>query len=288
MRSFLLLILCSFVGVQCALAEPAAAGASSETAETSSRKEEQSKPESVTQQEKPAGQVGAGGALPKDAKDGEAKQIPPTANSQATPASNGQANTQTHTAETSSPTPVTKVPGAKADDAEVKLRQSEFDKGAKLFQTQKYAEALTHFSKAAKSAAEDGEGMIMEGYCFFNLKQYPKALAKYKEASEKGKLISIRNKAQKLAQTLDCYMRGICPGNCLKPSMPGWRKMYVAGKPDYLVWMVYPYLDPAGKGGSEYWSNDHMGEVIEYVNGRPVNKGKCPICHGTGHVSLPR
>lgn len=277
MRSFLLLILCSFVGVQCALAEPAAAGAPSETAETSSGKEEQSKPESVTQQEKPAGQVGAGGALPKDAKNDEVKQTPPAADSQATPASNGQGITQTHATETSS-----------FNDAEVKLRQSEFDKGAKLFQTQKYAEALTHFSKAVKSAAEDGEGMIMEGYCFFNLKQYPKALAKYKEASEKGKLISIRNKAQKLAQTLDCYMRGICPGNCLKPSMPGWRKMYVAGKPDYLVWMVYPYLDPAGKGGSEYWSNDHMGEVIEYVNGRPVNKGKCPICHGTGHVSLPR
>jgi hypothetical protein len=289
MRSFLLVLLCGFIGVQYACAEPATVGNAALTAEASSGKE-QSKPESVTDQDKPAGQVGEGlsGAGTRELKDGEAKQKTKTPDSIATPASDGQVNSQTHATVTSSPTPVTKAPGAKADDAEVKLRQSEFDKGAKLFQCQQYAQALTHFSKAAKSAAEDGEGIIMEGYCFFNLRQYPKALTKYKEASEKGRLISIRNKAQKLAQTLDCCMRGICPGNCLKPSMPGWRKMYVAGKPEHLVWMVYPYLDPAGKGGCEYWSNDHMGEVIEYVNGRPVNRGKCPICHGTGHVSLPK
>ncbi len=70
--------------------------------------------------------------------------------------------------------------------------------------------------------------------------------------------------------------------------MPGWHKMKVPGTPDRLVWMVFPYKDPAGKGGSEYWSNDHMGEVIEYENGRPINKGKCPICHGTTHVSLSK
>ena len=172
--------------------------------------------------------------------------------------------------------------------AQESLRKHEFESGSKLFQSGKYKEALGAFSKAAQSGADDGEATIMTGYCHYHLKQYSLALKDYTTAADKGKLISIRNRAQKLAATLDSYMRGICPGNCLKPSMPGWHKMNVPGKPDRLIWMVFPYLDPAGKGGSEYWSNDQMGEVIEYINGRPVDKGICPICHGTGHVSLPK
>lgn len=177
---------------------------------------------------------------------------------------------------------------AAEDAADQKKRQDEFASGSKLYQTQKFQEALKHFQNAAATEADDGEARIMVGYCYYSLKQYDKALKEYTLAADKGKLISVRNKAQRLAQTLRTYMVGICPGNCLKPSMPGWRKMNVPGKPDRLVWMVYPYLDPAGKGGSEYWSNDHMGEVIEYVNGRPINKGTCPICKGTGKVSLPK
>ncbi len=177
---------------------------------------------------------------------------------------------------------------AAEDAADQNKRQDEFASGSKLYQTQKFQEALKHFQNAAATEADDGEARIMVGYCYYSLKQYDKALKEYTLAADKGKFISVRNKAQRLAQTLRTYMVGICPGNCLKPSMPGWRKMNVPGKPDRLVWMVYPYLDPAGKGGSEYWSNDHMGEVIEYVNGRPINKGTCPICKGTGKVSLPK
>ncbi len=169
-----------------------------------------------------------------------------------------------------------------------KTRSDEFALGSKFYQTKKFAEALKHFQKAAATQADDGEARIMAGYCYYSLKQYEKALKEYTLAADKGKLISVRNKAQRLAQRLSSYLRGICPGNCLKPSMPGWRKMNVPGKPDRLVWMVYPYLDPEGRGGSEFWSNDHMGEVIEYVNGRPINKGVCPICNGTGKVSLPK
>lgn len=205
----------------------------------------------------------------------------PSTYAQTEPGPNNSSTSTSTTSTTSTSSGQTTSP----DDAT--RRQLEINKAAKLYQAKKYAEALAHYAKAAQSPAEDGESIIMEGYCYFSLKQYAKALQKYKQASAEGKLISIRNHAQKLAQTLDSYMKGICPGNCLKPSMPGWRKMNVPGTPDRLVWMVYPYLDPAGKGGSEYWSNDHMGEVIEYVNGRPINKGRCPICNGTGKVSLP-
>jgi tetratricopeptide (TPR) repeat protein len=166
--------------------------------------------------------------------------------------------------------------------------KTSYQKGAKLFQEKKYQAAAANLTVAAQSPADDGEAGILLGYCFYEMHQYQKALDQYKKVSETGKLISVKNRAQRLAATLNSYMKGICPGNCLKPSTPGWRKMDVPGKPDRLVWMVFPYLDPAGKGGSEYWSNDHMGEVIEYVNGRPINKGPCPLCSGTGKVSLPK
>lgn len=162
-----------------------------------------------------------------------------------------------------------------------------YQSGVNLYRQKKYQLAAKSLQAAAKLPAEDGEAGILLGYCFFEQHQYKQALAQYEHVAASARLISIKNRAQKLAATLDSYMKGICPGNCLKPSMPGWRKMSVPGTPDRLVWMVFPYLEPAGKGGSEYWSNDHMGEVIEYVNGRPVNKGTCPICGGTGKVSLP-
>jgi len=159
--------------------------------------------------------------------------------------------------------------------------------GAKYYQDKKFDLGIKALTTAAASQADNGTAGILLGYCYYQKKQYSKALKQYLDVSEHARSISKKNEALKLAQRLDTYMKGICPGNCLKPSMQGWHKMTVAGCPDRLVWMVYPYLDPAGKGGSEYWSNDHMGEVIEYVNGRPVNKGKCPICGGTGKVSLP-
>ncbi len=174
------------------------------------------------------------------------------------------------------------------DAAQETLRQKEYAEGTKLFREKKYADALKHYKKAADTSTDDGECAILVGQCYFHLKDYDKALKQYQSVAENGKRISVKNKAQKYAQQLSCMMKGICPGNCLKPSMKGWRKMKVAGTPDRLVWMVYPYLDPAGKGGSEYWSNDHMGEVIEYVNGRPKNMGKCPICNGTGKITLTK
>lgn len=171
---------------------------------------------------------------------------------------------------------------------QTKTRDAQYTLAASLFKVKKYKEATAALQKAVATGADNGESGILLGYCYYELKKYPEAMKEYQRVAATAPLISTKNKAQKLAQTLSSYMRGICPGNCLKPTTPGWRKMNVPGKPDRLVWMVFPYLDTGTRGGSEYWSNDHMGEVIEYVNGRPVNKGKCPICGGTGRVSLPK
>ena len=68
-----------------------------------------------------------------------------------------------------------------------------------------------------------------------------------------------------------------CPNACLKLSNRGWCYQNMPGKPDYLIWMNFPYKEP--QGGGEAWSLDHLGEVIAYQGTRPVDKGACPTCN---------
>lgn len=55
------------------------------------------------------------------------------------------------------------------------------------------------------------------------------------------------------------------------------------GFPDDYIWMGFSF-----KSGNEtriqYISQNHIGELIEYDNGRPVTRGRCPTCEGTSRV----
>lgn len=76
-----------------------------------------------------------------------------------------------------------------------------------------------------------------------------------------------------------------CPNSCLKLSNRGWCYQNMPGKPDYLIWMNFPYKEQAG--GGEAWSLDHLGEVIQYQGTRPVDSGICPTCHKRLYVGNP-
>jgi hypothetical protein len=75
-----------------------------------------------------------------------------------------------------------------------------------------------------------------------------------------------------------------CDGPCLKKSTPGWRHMNVAGHRPSELWMRFDNDD----GTWVAWSQAHIGQVIEKVDGRWVNKGKCPVCGGKGVKPCPR
>lgn len=75
-----------------------------------------------------------------------------------------------------------------------------------------------------------------------------------------------------------------CPGPCLKLSTPGWHHMDVAGHPPTDLWQSFRDADG---GGGRSWNQNHIGEVIEMQNGKPVNIGKCKVCGGTGKVRCP-
>jgi hypothetical protein len=58
--------------------------------------------------------------------------------------------------------------------------------------------------------------------------------------------------------------------------------MNVAGHDPKELWQIFPNKN--GTGGYQYWSQNHVGEVIVYSNGVAVNIGKCKVCGGTGKV----
>lgn len=82
----------------------------------------------------------------------------------------------------------------------------------------------------------------------------------------------------------DCQNGSIeCPGPCLRLTKGEWIHMEVAGHPPTDVWQVFRYRT-ATESGTISWSQAHVGEVIEMVDGKPANKGKCTLCHGTTRV----
>lgn len=71
-----------------------------------------------------------------------------------------------------------------------------------------------------------------------------------------------------------------CTAPCLKLNRGAWQHMHVDGHPDTDVWQGFHQVD----GRTQYWNQNHVGEVIEMRGGMAVNIGKCSVCSGTGKV----
>jgi hypothetical protein len=65
-----------------------------------------------------------------------------------------------------------------------------------------------------------------------------------------------------------------CPRPCLKLSQGVWKMK------DGKRWRDFRGRD----GGGLSISENHLGELVEMENGKPVNRGKCPTCGGTTKV----
>jgi hypothetical protein len=71
----------------------------------------------------------------------------------------------------------------------------------------------------------------------------------------------------------------VCPRTCLKKEGP-WKKVKVEGHGDNELWQEFK-----GQTQGKMWTQAHIGELIEFENGDPVNKGACPTCNRTGKIS---
>jgi hypothetical protein len=71
-----------------------------------------------------------------------------------------------------------------------------------------------------------------------------------------------------------------CPNNCLKREAEGWRPMDVPGHPPTDIWMQF--MDVSGRRVA--FNQNHIGHVIQPVNGQYTDTGVCPVCRGRTRV----
>jgi hypothetical protein len=74
-----------------------------------------------------------------------------------------------------------------------------------------------------------------------------------------------------------------CPGNCLRLSRGSWKHLTVAGHDPADLWISFK----APNRTKLSWNQNHVGDVIEYQNGAPVNIGRCKLCGGSTTVPCP-
>ncbi len=71
--------------------------------------------------------------------------------------------------------------------------------------------------------------------------------------------------------------RELCPNPyCLKRETEGWVSMHVANHADTDVWMKFT----AANGKTVAYNQNHIGHVIQPVNGTYTDVGVCPVCRG--------
>ena len=67
-----------------------------------------------------------------------------------------------------------------------------------------------------------------------------------------------------------------CDGPCMRLNKGTWVKNASLGKGPDELWQAFHQ-----KGGTQYYSKAHVGEVVEMRDGMAVNIGKCTVCGGT-------
>jgi hypothetical protein len=77
--------------------------------------------------------------------------------------------------------------------------------------------------------------------------------------------------------------RVTCTGPCLRKDMPGWQTANIQGSAPGELWMPF-----ANRDGSIQWvSQNHLGQVMEEVNGSWTLTGLCKVCNGSTRMPCP-
>ncbi len=120
--------------------------------------------------------------------------------------------------------------------------------------------------------------LVLLGVFSFGLKEW--IAAADSPAAEKSKPCFTCNGTGKVTCPNGKDGEADCPGPCLKLNKGVWVHMDVQGHPPTDIWQKFKTANRTWAA----WNQNHVGDVIEYQNGNPVNIGKCKICGGTGHV----
>lgn len=151
------------------------------------------------------------------------------------------------------------------------------DAAVKLYGQGKWALAQKELQKFVKAGTADVSTHGYLAYCLYQQRQYGAAQKEFEWVSKYStKNITLQRSAQNYVRMLGSRRSGVCPGSCIKASDPRWER-----HADGSAWLKFPY-----SGGYNSWSSNHIGEVVVYEHGKPVNKGRCNLCGGTGKVPV--
>jgi hypothetical protein len=209
---------------------------------------------------------------------GDASQPTPAGSEAAGAAPGADASGRTAATQESAAAPAPAKPLIPADRPPPKGQAA----AVKLYSARKFDQATKMFQQFIKDGVADVNTHAYLAYCLYSMRQYHQALKQYDWVAKYGiHTVTLQNSAESSARMLRCHMNGICPMNCLKPNDPRWRHVDVAGNPSNDIWAVFPV-----SGGRKAFSDHHMGDLIVYENGDWVDKGKCPVCGGSGQVPI--
>lgn len=161
---------------------------------------------------------------------------------------------------------------------------SPLERGINLYKSKNYKDAIAQFENQLKTGSNKDRSHLYLGLCYYNCANPKKAISHYQwliENSQNSKIVNQAKKSKLSIKSKSAWKS--CPQRCLKLSTPGWKNKIVRGKPSYLVWMDFKHKN----GAIEFWSQDHLGELIIYKNGDPKNLGLCPTCKGRLYIGNP-
>lgn len=137
----------------------------------------------------------------------------------------------------------------------------------KLYNAGKYALAQKEFEKFINTGVADEATHMNLAYCLYYQRKYIQSLKQFDWVATNAKHnFSMKFKAENTAGAIRTYMRGVCPGNCVKPNDPHWKRMPSLGNGLF-------YSFPMRDGGTKYFSEGHLGDVVQTIDGVPQDIG---------------
>lgn len=148
----------------------------------------------------------------------------------------------------------------------------------KLFHSHLYAQAQKQFENFINSGIADEATHYNLALCLYYQRKYTACLKQFDWVGKYGKAVpTMQMRSQSIAGVLRKLMSGTCPGNCLRANDPRWRPEPAFGGALGIRFNI--------SDGFKAFSQNHMGHIIQTIDGIPQDVGPCPTCGGAGAMT---
>lgn len=148
----------------------------------------------------------------------------------------------------------------------------------KLFNAHQYAQAQKQFESFINTGVADEATHYQLALCLYYQRKYTACLKQFDWVGKYGKATpALQTRSQSISGLLRKLMAGTCPGNCLRVNDPRWQPT-----PGFGGGLGIRF---ATSDGYVAFSQNHIGHIIQTVNGIVQDVGPCPTCGGAGAMT---